>query len=125
MALTQRGTTIEQKTRTLTLGDVAAALATEPLDVPAIAVVGRAVDSREQLSWWESKPLFGWKVLVPRTKDQAGSMTDRLMEYGAASDVVPTISVEPPRTPQQMELSLIHISEPTRRLRGSRMPSSA
>lgn len=106
VALTQRGTTIEQKTRTLTLGDVAAALATEPLDVPAIAVVGRAVDSREQLSWWESKPLFGWKVLVPRTKDQAGSMTDRLMEYGAASDVVPTISVEPPRTPQQMERAI-------------------
>ena len=34
-------------------------------------------------------------------------------------------SVVPQQTSQLMNLSLIHISEPTRRLRGSRMPSSA
>ncbi|GMA87827.1 hypothetical protein GCM10025868_30770 [Angustibacter aerolatus] len=42
-------------------------------------------------------------MLVPRTKDQAGGTVDRLHEFGAISEVVPTISVEPPRTPQQME----------------------
>src|SRR5215208_2748834 len=48
-----------------------------------VATVGAAVDRRARLSWWESRPLFGWRVLVPRTKDQAGDMSDRLRAYGA------------------------------------------
>ena len=69
----------------------------------AIAVVGDAVAARDQLSWFETKPLFGWRVLVPRTKEQAAVVSQRLREYGAVPEEVPTIAVEPPRTPQQME----------------------
>jgi len=69
----------------------------------AVAVVGEAVAVREQLSWFETKPLFGWRVLVPRTKEQAAVVSQRLREYGAVPEEVPTIAVEPPRTPQQME----------------------
>jgi uroporphyrinogen III methyltransferase/synthase len=58
---------------------------------------------RESASWFETKALFGWRVLVPRTKEQAGSMVARLEEHGATAVIVPTISVEPPRTPHQME----------------------
>ena len=81
-------------------------MASAAVEFPSLAVVGSTVGLREQLSWFETKPLFGWTVLVPRTKDQAGSMTARLSAYGATSDVVPTISVEPPRTPQQMERAI-------------------
>ena len=72
---------------------------------PVIAVVGErsAAAQRDQLSWFESKPLFGWQVLVPRTKEQAASLSDQLRSYGAVPHEVPTIAVEPPRTPQQME----------------------
>ena len=70
---------------------------------PAIIVIGDVVDLRETLSWFETKPLFGWDVLVPRTKEQSASMTARLEHHGAHAEVVPTISVEPPRTPQQLE----------------------
>ncbi|MFZ3268779.1 MAG: uroporphyrinogen-III synthase, partial [Mycobacterium sp.] len=45
----------------------------------------------------------GWTVLVPRTKDQAGEMSDRLAAHGALPIEVPTIAVEPPRSPAQME----------------------
>ncbi|KNX39124.1 bifunctional uroporphyrinogen-III C-methyltransferase/uroporphyrinogen-III synthase [Luteipulveratus halotolerans] len=103
VALTAQGTTIQQSTRTTTLGEVEALLKRGGVPFPTLAVVGSSVDLREQLSWWETKPLYGWNILVPRTKDQAGSMTKRLGSYGASSDIVPTISVEPPRTPQQME----------------------
>src|SRR5262249_26008596 len=50
-------------------------------DGPAIAVVGDAAAHRG-LSWFESKPLFGWRVLVPRTKEQAASVSERLRSYG-------------------------------------------
>ncbi|HEY5249917.1 MAG TPA: bifunctional uroporphyrinogen-III C-methyltransferase/uroporphyrinogen-III synthase [Dermatophilaceae bacterium] len=106
VALTERGTTITQRTHTTTLGEVVALIATAKVQFPSLAVVGSTVRLREQLSWFETKPLFGWNILVPRTKDQAGSMTTRLASYGATSDVVPTISVEPPRTPQQMERAI-------------------
>ena len=106
VALTERGTTITQRTHTTTLGEVVALITSAKVEFPSLAVVGSTVQMREQLSWFETKPLFGWNVLVPRTRDQAGSMITRLSSYGATSDVVPTISVEPPRTPQQMERAI-------------------
>ena len=103
VAVTSRGTTVQQRTVTCTLGEVATVVPAARLERPVTAVVGEAVLLREQASWYETKPLFGWRVLVPRTKDQAGSMVERLAEHGAVAEVVPTISVEPPRTPHQME----------------------
>ena len=61
---------------------------------------------RDKLGWWENRPLYGWKVLVPRTKEQAGAMSERLRAYGAIPCEVPTIAVEPPRTPAQMERAI-------------------
>ncbi|HKG51343.1 MAG TPA: uroporphyrinogen-III synthase [Actinomycetales bacterium] len=103
VALTENGTFTEQRTVTATLAQAGEALHAAELDKPVLAVVGQPVALRDELSWFETKPLFGWRVLVPRTKDQAGATTELLHEFGAVSEVVPTISVEPPRTPQQME----------------------
>ena len=105
VALTEHGTTVTQHTAVLTLDAAIAALAAGTSEVPeaTVAVVGPQVELRAELSWYETKPLFGWSVLVPRTKDQAGPMTDRIAAYGATAAVVPTISVEPPRAPQQMD----------------------
>ena len=101
VAITERGTTVEQVTVTTTLAEVATAA--KSIQFPALAVVGDTVSLRDSLSWFETKPLFGWNVLVPRTKDQSGPMVRRLERYGARATTVPTISVEPPRTPQQIE----------------------
>ncbi|WP_443046948.1 uroporphyrinogen-III synthase [Streptomyces sp. HB2AG] len=109
LTVTIAGTTTRQRTWSATLATIAAELkATKALPSPAgpqpaIAVVGEQAAGRDQLSWFETKPLFGWKVLVPRTKEQAASLSDQLRSYGAVPHEVPTIAVEPPRTPQQME----------------------
>lgn len=103
VAVTQVGTTTEQTTLVATLADVAEAAAEAGVSEPAVVVVGEVVALREVLSWFETKPLYGWRVLVPRTKEQAGDLATRLRSYGAASEEVPTISVEPPRNPQQMD----------------------
>ncbi len=107
-AITWNGTTTEQLTVVGTLGTVTADLKAAGVSLltahgPAVAVAGEGVRSQRTLSWYETKPLFGWRVLVPRTKEQAATVCDQLREYGAVPEQVPTIAVEPPRTPQQME----------------------
>jgi uroporphyrinogen III methyltransferase / synthase len=107
-AVTWNGTTTAQQTVVCTLGSVAAELKAAGVSMltafgPAVAVAGDAVAARDGLSWFETKPLFGWRVLVPRTKEQAAEVSLRLRQYGAVPEEVPTIAVEPPRTPQQMD----------------------
>ena len=104
--LTEHGTTVEQRTVSAPLVGAVKAAKAARLTKPLMAVVGATAGLREQLSWFETKPLFGWRILVPRTREQAGSMTAKLAEYGAVCSVVPTISVESPRTPQQMERAI-------------------
>jgi uroporphyrinogen III methyltransferase / synthase len=106
VAMTQLGTTTGQRTVTSTLECVAADVKAAKLAPPTVTVVGDTVELREQLSWFETKPLFGWRVLVPRTKEQAGALSERLRDFGAVPEEVPTIAVEPPRTPQQMERAI-------------------
>ncbi len=103
VSMTRVGTTTEQSTVVSTLENIAADCRAAKMSPPAITVVGDVVDLRTTLSWFETKPLFGWRVLVPRTKDQAGTLSARLRGYGAVPEEVPTISVEPPRNPQQMD----------------------
>lgn len=100
-AMTSLGTTTEQETVVSTLQKLASAA--KGMEAPALIIVGDVVGWRDKLSWFETKALFGWRVLVPRTKEQAASLSDQLRGYGAVPDEVPTISVEPPRTPQQMD----------------------
>ncbi|HVY09218.1 MAG TPA: bifunctional uroporphyrinogen-III C-methyltransferase/uroporphyrinogen-III synthase [Mycobacteriales bacterium] len=104
VAVTADGTTTSQYTVVSTLDTVERDSAV--FDGATLAVVGEVVRLRDKLSWWESKPLFGWKVLVPRTKDQAGPLSDRLASYGAVPVEVPTIAVEPPRTPQAVDRAI-------------------
>lgn len=106
--LTLHGGSTNQVTVPCRLDEVVVAVsATEaPGADPVHVIMGVAAEQRGELSWYETKPLFGWRVLVPRTKDQAAPMVARLRTYGAHSEEVPTISVEPPRSPLQMDKAI-------------------
>ncbi|MGH3695648.1 MAG: uroporphyrinogen-III synthase [Pseudonocardiaceae bacterium] len=101
VAVTAAGTMPTQHTVETTLASLRADVG--ELTGPLVVTVGSVVGQRSKLSWWESRALYGWKVLVPRTKEQAGAMSERLAVHGAVPVEVPTISVEPPRSPAQME----------------------
>lgn len=103
VAVIEGGTTTRQASRVTTLDRAHVALAECPPGSPIVAVVSHTVSLREALSWFETKALFGWHVLVPCTKEPADAVTERLAAYGARTTIVPTIAVELPRTPQQME----------------------
>jgi uroporphyrinogen III methyltransferase / synthase len=108
--VTAQGTTCQQRSVETTLHGLTepgvldgGASPAGPLTGPLVVTIGKTVTSRAKLNWWESRALYGWNVLVPRTKDQAGEMSERLTSYGALPIEVPTIAVEPPRSPAQME----------------------
>jgi uroporphyrinogen III methyltransferase / synthase len=107
VAVTAGGTTTAQSSVVGTLESIVPDLRSAKLtDTDGVMVVGSVVEQRDTLSWFETKPLFGWRILVPRTKDQAGPLMERLRRYGATPEEVPTISVEPPRNPQQMDKAI-------------------
>ena len=107
--VTANGTTCQQRSVETTLAgllDKSALASSEPagpLAGPLVVTIGKTVTNRAKLNWWESRALYGWTVLVPRTKDQAGEMSEKLVSHGALPVEVPTIAVEPPRSPAQME----------------------
>ncbi len=103
IAITRGGTTVEQRSIVSTLDEVAVVTKNAKQAGPGIVVVGEVITQRDRLSWFEVKPLFGWRVLVPRTQERSDDLLDRLVRLGAIPVEVPTISVEPPRTPQQMD----------------------
>jgi len=106
--VTLHGGSTEQLTLATTLDELVATVKSvkAPPSDPIHVILGQAAEQRLELSWYETKPLFGWRVLVPRTKDQAAPMVARLRTYGAHSEEVPTISVEPPRSPMQMDKAI-------------------
>lgn len=103
IAVTRRGTTVDQRTVVSTLADIGMAAKAAKQAGRGLVVVGESVSQREKLDWFEVKALFGWRVLIPRTQDHAGSIVGLLRSHGAVPIEVPTISVEPPRTPQQID----------------------
>ncbi|MDP9498239.1 MAG: bifunctional uroporphyrinogen-III C-methyltransferase/uroporphyrinogen-III synthase, partial [Actinomycetota bacterium] len=103
VTVTVGGTTVAQRTVVTTLDAVETDLAAAALAGDAVVVVGEAARRGARMGWYESRALYGWKVLVPRTRDQAGALSQQLRAHGALPVEVPTIAVEPPRTPAPME----------------------
>lgn len=103
IAVTRRGTTVDQRTLVSTLEEIRSVAKAARQAGPGIVVIGEVVSQRDKLDWFEIKPLFGWRVLIPRTQDHSGPAMDLLRGHGAVPVEVPTISVEPPRTPQQID----------------------
>ena len=109
LTVTTNGTTRLQRSFDATLETIGKIDA--ELEGNLVVTIGTAVDDRTKYSWWENRPLYGWRVLVPRAKEQAGPMNARLSTYGAIPQSVPTISMEPPRNPAQMDRAIKGIVE--------------
>jgi uroporphyrinogen III methyltransferase/synthase len=96
VAMVQWGTTGRQHSIAGTLGTIAEVSAKERIGPPTVAVIGEVVKLREKLNWFEKRPLFGQRIVVTRTIEQAGQLSRRLREHGAEVLEAPTIRIEPP-----------------------------
>lgn len=96
VALVRWGTTGQQQTLRGTLGDIADKVVQAGFAAPAVAVFGDVVGLRTQLNWFETRPLFGKRIVVTRTRQQAGALSGSLRALGADVYEMPTIRIEPP-----------------------------
>ena len=96
VAMIQWGTTGRQQSINATLADVADAAARAKLLAPTVTVIGDVVKLRSKLNWFESRSLFGQRVVVTRTREQASQLSRQLLERGAEVLEIPTIKIVPP-----------------------------
>lgn len=96
IALTRWATTNAQKTIVGTLTTISDIAERENFGSPAVAVIGTVVNEREKISWFENRPLFGKRIVVTRTREQAGGLSKALRDLGADVVELPTIRIEPP-----------------------------
>jgi uroporphyrinogen III methyltransferase/synthase len=94
VALIRWGTTGRQETVVGKLDNIEeVALDIEP---PVVAVFGDVVSYRQRLKWFEDRPLFGRRIVVTRTRQQAGALSAQLRSLGADVTELPTIKIVPP-----------------------------
>ncbi len=96
VALVRWATTGRQQTVRGRLDTIAGIVRETGFEAPAVAVFGDVVNLREELNWFENRPLFGKRIVVTRTRQQAGGLSARLAALGADVLEVPTIRIEPP-----------------------------
>ena len=95
-AVIQNGTKAEQRTLITTVGNAAADVQREQITSPAIFIVGEVVTLRDNLKWFDIKPLFGKKILITRARSQASKLSDMLSALGAKCIEAPAIKIVNP-----------------------------
>ncbi len=101
-ALVRWGTTSRQHVVTGTVQNIAGVAGEAGIKPPALIVIGQVVQLREQLNWFESRPLFGRRIVVTRARTQASSLTVKLERLGAEVIEMPTIKISEPEDNQPM-----------------------
>jgi len=94
MALVRWATTPKQETLMGTLGTIADQVEQTGFKSPAVAVIGDVVTMRERINWFDNRPLFGKRIVVTRTRQQAGELSRQLEVLGADAYELPTIRIE-------------------------------
>jgi len=106
-----RGTTEHQKTVVATLENVENKALQAGIKPPALIVVGEVVTLREQLNWFETKPLFGRTVIVTRSREQASEFSCLLRQQGARVIELPTIKIAPSPDPDAVKAVLKRLQD--------------
>ena len=108
-AVIRWGTRSAQEVITGTLADLASKAA--GFKPPAVIVVGEVVGLREKLNWFERLPLFGKRIVMTRTREQAGNLREALLELGAEVIEIPTIEIRDPASWEPLDSAIRRLEE--------------
>jgi uroporphyrinogen III methyltransferase/synthase len=104
------GTTPKQRTVVGTLADISQKAKDADLTPPGVVVVGDVVSLRNHLNWFESRPLFGKRIVVTRPRDQASEFIRALSQLGAQCILLPTIEIVPPASWEELDKAIGNLS---------------
>lgn len=110
-AVIEWGTWPRQRTVVSTLGRIAEEARRQALQPPSLAIIGGVVALREQLNWFERKPLFGRRVLVTRSREQAGALQLLLEAEGAQVSLLPLLELAPPDDWGPLDQCLVRLDQ--------------
>ncbi|GAC1514819.1 MAG: uroporphyrinogen-III C-methyltransferase [Gemmatimonadaceae bacterium] len=94
-AAVEWGTYPRQRTVAATLATLADRANAAGVTAPVITVIGSVVRLREQIAWFDRRPLFGARILVTRAKAQAASLSAELRGRGAEVIESPATRIVP------------------------------
>lgn len=86
-------------------------IASYQVQPPAIIIVGEVVNRMPEKSWFESRPLFGQRILLTRPEQQAADLADQLAELGADVLIQPAIRISDPPDWQPVDQALAKLEE--------------
>lgn len=110
VAVIRWASTPDQHSVVGTLSTIVALVKEAKITPPALVVVGEVVGLRDTLNWFEKKPLFGKKILVTRTRDQASELVNLLEEAGAECLEGSTIALVPPDSWTELDSALENLA---------------
>lgn len=103
-ALIHQGTLTSQRTETGTLAELAERTSAESgASEHGLLVVGEVVNLRDHLRWFDERPLFGRRIVVTRSREQALDLCERLEGLGARAIEAPSFKLAPPEDPESVE----------------------
>ena len=109
-ALIQWGSESYQRTVVGTLADIVDRARESGIAPPVVVVIGDVVRLRDNLSWFDSRPLFGKRVLVTRSRSQASALAELLSLEGAEAVEAPTIEVRPLEDTAELDDAVRNVS---------------
>ena len=109
--IVERASTGDQRTIFTRLADLEESRRNAGLEAPGLIVIGEAVKHRPPHSWWESRPLFGQRVLVTRPAHQASGMIGKLEQLGAVVHRLPTVEIREPADFGPLDRALKQLAE--------------
>ena len=114
VAVVEQGTLPGQRTLLATLATVAGEAAEQQIKAPAITLVGAVAGLREQLAWFERRPLHGRTIAVTRARAQASALAARLRALGATVIEAPAIRTVtlPAAKPDLSRYDLVAVTSP-------------
>lgn len=110
-AVIQWGTHPKQRTVTGTLANIVERVEECGITAPAITIVGDVVSLREQINWFERRPLFGRRVIVTRAESQASTLSEKLRELGAEVEECPVIKFTAPSDTSDIDAAISELDQ--------------
>lgn len=95
VAVVRWASTPEQQSVVGTLATIVDVVRDTGIKPPALIVIGEVVNLRQTIDWFEKRPLFGKRIIVTRTREQASELVAGLEEAGASCFECSTINIEP------------------------------